>query len=111
MVRKILRSGYKYKRADGTNVSVPDKYIIDRGAPGKGAKVIPKLEPGKLTSIGYNVNKSLLSRHRAVNKGVRKYGYSPMIKRLNAVSVLLKRTSPKKSEKFRNDMEYLQKHH
>ncbi len=104
---KIFRKGFSFKRKDGTLVKVPGKYIIDRGMPGKGPKLIPKLKKGMLSRIGYNVNNGDVSRHRALNKGVEEYSKNTMIKRLNAVSIFLKNTSPKKSEIFRKDTRWL----
>lgn len=104
---KIFRKGFSFTRKDGTLVKVPGKYIIDRGMPGKGPKLIPPLKKGMLSKIGYSVNKGDLSRHRALNKGIEEYGKNTLIKRLNAVSIFLKNTSPKKSEIFRKDTRWV----
>lgn len=71
--------------------------------------LIPPLKKGMLKRIGYNVNKSDLSRHRAINKGIKEYSKNTMIRRLNAVSVFLKNSSPKKAKIFKKDMYYVQK--
>lgn len=106
---KILRVSYVYTKKDGEKVKVPEKYIKDRGNPGKGPKLIPPLKKGEFKKIGYDVNKSNLSRHRALNRGVKEYTKNTMIRRLNAISTLLKNTSPKKSEIFKKDMYYVQR--
>ena len=48
-------------------------------------------------------------RHSALKKAVRKLGYSTTIKKLNAVRVLTKNTTPKKSALYKKDIGYLQR--
>jgi hypothetical protein len=99
----IRRIAYTTKN----NVYVPSKCIKDRGLPGKGPKILPKLKQGTLE--GYSTKKSDLSRHRALLKHSREKSKSTVIKKLNAVKILTKNTSPKTSKKIQKDIKYLQK--
>ncbi len=107
---KIRRRGYT--RKNGTKVRA--RMIKDVGAPGKwrarhmGAPGIGKLKQGDLKAVGYNVNASATRRHAAVKKAVKKYGRNSTIRKLNAVAVYTRRTSPKKSRTFKSDMKYVQ---
>lgn len=117
----IRRNAYtrkSYTRKTGTKVRgsrVPARFIRDVGAPGKWrsrhmyAPGIGKLKTGLLSSLGYDVNSSVTRRHRAVKRAVAKYGRSSTIKKLNAVAVYTRRTSPAKSKKFKADMKFAQK--
>ena len=74
------------------------------GAPGIG-----KLKEGKLSMLGYNVSAKAPTRHRAVDRAVAKYGKLSTLRKLNAVAVYTRRTSPKKSKAFKSDVRYVQK--
>ena len=99
---EILRKGYKTKK--GTKVKA--SCIKDQGLPGKGPKVLPELKKGTLGL--YSTKKTDLSRHRALLKAARNTSKNTVIRKLNAVSILTKNTSPKSSKKVRKDMHYLQ---
>ncbi len=71
--------------------------------------LIGKLKPGLMKAVGYDVNASVTRRHKAVKRAVKKYGKSSTIKKLNAVAVYTRRTSPAKSKKFKADMKFAQK--
>lgn len=71
--------------------------------------IIGKLKPGLLKAVGYSVDAPVTRRHAAVKRAVKKYGKSSTIKKLNAVAVLTRRTSPAKSKKFKADMKFAQK--
>lgn len=71
-------------------------------------RVIPKLKKGSLTRYGYSVHKSQKSRHRSLKKALNKYGYSSLVKKLNAVKLLSKNTSPSNSKIYGKDIKYLQ---
>ena len=72
-------------------------------------KVIPSLKKGSLTKYGYHVRDSKESRRKALNKSLKKYGYSCLIKKLNAVKILSKNASPSNSKIYAQDIRYLQK--
>lgn len=119
--RKIRRSAYSrksYTRRSGTKVRgsrVPARMIRDVGAPGKwrakhmGAPGIGKLKEGALSSVGYSVDAKTSTRRKAVDRAVKKYGKTGTIRKLNAVAVYTRRTSPAKSKSFKADMKYVQK--
>lgn len=119
--RKIRRNAYKrksYTRKSGIKVKgsrVPIHYIKDVGAPGKwryehmGAPGIGPLKEGSLEQVGYKVTSSAPLRHKAVDKAVKKYGKLSTLRKLNAVAVYTRRTSPVKSKKFKADVKYVQK--
>lgn len=105
----IRRRSYTRK---GTRV--PARYIKDMGAPGKWrarhmyAPGIGKLKPGLMKAVGYNVMASATRRHAAVDRAIRKYGKLSTLRKLNAVAVYTRRTSPAKSRTFKSDVRYVQ---
>ena len=118
--RKIRRRGYTrraYTRRTGKHVKgsrVRSGLIKDVGAPGKGVlgtgePGIGKLKEGKLSMLGYNVGQKASTRRRAVDRAVAKYGKLSALRKLNAVAVYTRRTSPKKSKTFKSDVRYIQK--
>jgi hypothetical protein len=70
----------------------------------RGRPRIGPLRPGLLKAVGYDVTASKTRRRAAVKRAVKKYGRSSTIKKLNAVAVLTRRTSPAKSKRFKADM-------
>jgi hypothetical protein len=117
---KIHRKGYTrkaYRRADGSHVRsarVTGKCIRDQGARGEWKDLhkeegIGKLKEGHLSSLGYSLRKSARSRHTALHKAVRKYGPLSTYRKLNALAVYTKRTSPLLSRKAKADRNYVGK--
>ena len=86
------------------DVGAPGKWQREHGMPGIG-----KLKPGLMKAVGYDVKASTTRRRKAVDAAVKKYGKSSTIKKLNAVAVYTRRTSPVKSRTFKSDMKYVQK--
>lgn len=119
--RSIRRRAYSrkaYTRKTGVSVKgsrVPAHMIRDVGAPGKwraehmGAPGIGTLKQGDLTAVGYSVGAKASTRRKAVDRAVKKYGKTSTIRKLNAVAVYTRRTSPTKSRVFKADMKYVQK--
>lgn len=70
---------------------------------------IGKLRPGLLKAVGYSVTDRPTRRHKAVNRAIKKYGRLSTLRKLNAVAVYTRRTSPAKSRTFKSDMKYVQK--
>lgn len=70
--------------------------------------LIGPLKEGLLKKVGYNVNAKPKTRRMAVARAVKKYGRTSTIRKLNAIAVLTKRTSPRKSRKFKTDMRIAQ---
>lgn len=100
---QIMRRGYTTRRG----VRVKPVCIRDRGKPGKGERLFV-LRRGSLRKHGYSAKKSDVARHRALARAVRAEGYTPVIRKLNAVSILQMNTNPAVSKKMRRDMEYVQ---
>jgi hypothetical protein len=108
---RIRRKAYTTRR--GTHYRA--RMIRDVGAPGKwrakhmGAPGIGKLKEGGLASVGYSVTAKASTRRKAVGRAVKKFGKASTIRKLNAVAVYTRRTSPTKSKAFKADMKYVQK--
>ncbi len=108
---KIRRRAYTKK--NGTRV--PARLIRDVGAKGKwrskhmGAPGIGTMKKGLMTAVGYSVTAPATKRHEAVDRAVRKYGKLSTLRKLNAVAVYTRRTSPAKSRLFKSDVAYVQK--
>jgi len=91
---------------------VNEQCIRDIGAPGKGIPDGPGIGPlrkGELAKYGYSgvANLTLNDRHLALKKAVSDYGSLGVWRKLNAVSVYTRRTSPKTSKIFKNDMDWV----
>jgi len=110
----IVRKGYTrkaYTRSDGTRVKathVPPARIKDRGAPGKGPKVIPSesLAKNKLGVFGYAMSKPFTERKSAIRKASTEYGTLSTFRKLNALRTLNKRVNPKVYARLEKDVEY-----
>jgi hypothetical protein len=70
---------------------------------------IGSLKKGLMKRVGYNVNTKANTRRRAVDRAVKKYGKLSTLRKLNAVAVYTRRSSPVKSRKFTSDVKYVQK--
>ncbi len=112
--RKHCKKGYvsrrSYKKRSGTRVKAG--CMKSRGLRSRGMKpsvYFPKLKRGSLTRYGYSVHNSERSRHGSLRKALKAHGYSKLIKKLNAVRVLSRNTSPKNSVKYARDIKYVQK--
>lgn len=106
----IRRKAYTVTRR-GKQYHVKSACIKGRGkSPSrKGPRVIPKLRKGTLKKYGYSLDQSATARHTALRKAVKAYGASKVFKKLNAVMVLQKYTSPKNAAKFRADRNWVRK--
>jgi len=87
-------------------------YIRDRGAPGRGRRVIGELEEEELRKHGYSVDKPARARRRALAKAVREDGAAKVWRRLHA-QVIFRKGAPKGSkeardrERFRKDRDWV----
>jgi hypothetical protein len=87
--------------------------VKDRGLPGKGYQGkgpgIGKLREGELSQFGYSgVSKlSESQRHAALKKAIAQYGALDVWRKLNAVAVYTKHTSPVVSRVFKSDMAWI----
>ena len=102
---KVLRRGYIATRKKkgvlkrGTMYRVPDSCV-----PGIGP-----LKNGDLTSKGYDATASATVRHAAIAKAVGAYGRLSTLRKLNAIAVLNKNTSPTRAKTFRSDRNWVKK--
>jgi hypothetical protein len=109
---KVLRSGYTATRKKktfigrlfkrGTTYRVGPTCIKNRG-------VIGPLKKGALTDKGYDSTESADQRHAALAKAVGAYGRLSTLRKLNAVAVLNKNTSPARSKTFKADRNWVKK--
>lgn len=106
---KIHRVAYTKKNG----VHVRGSCIKDVGNPGKGLpsgeKGIGKLKKGELGRYGYTTTAKASVRHRALNKATRKYGALSVYRKLNALAVYTKNTSPRSSKTAKADRNYIGK--
>ena len=79
--------------------------IKDRGNPGKGPRLIPKLAKGTLGKFGYAKDKPLSVRMKALIKASKTDpgGALSVYRRLIAIATLLKNTDPESHKRFRSD--------
>lgn len=109
----IRRNAYTRKSRSGKRVRVTARCVKDRGLPGKGYQGkgpgIGKLREGELSQFGYSgVSKlSEAQRHTALKKAVAAYGALSLWRKLNAVAVYTKHTSPGVSRIFKSDMAWI----
>jgi hypothetical protein len=102
---KILRKAYTTK----TGKKVPASCIKDRGEKGKGKRLFV-LRKGTLGKHGYKTSLSTQVRHTALEKAVKAESYASVVRKLNAVSILQRRTNPRVYDILRSDMAWVQKH-
>ena len=110
---KILRSAYTRK----SGKTVKAACIKNVGRPGKGLRTggpgIGTLKKGLLAKFGYSdiTNKSDQARHAALDKAVKAYGALSVFRKLNAVYVYTKITSPASSKIFLMDRDWIRSQH
>jgi hypothetical protein len=110
--KKIRRNPYVRIRK-GIRTFVPASCIANVGAPGKGLASgqpgIGPLRQGNLKRFGYtNVRKmSEGRRHLALGVAVHKYGSLTVWRKLNAIYVYTRRTSPASSAIFKADRDWV----
>ena len=111
----IRRNSYTRRSSSGKKTSVPSSCIKDVGVSGKGfqgeGSGIGQLEEGELSKFGYEdvVNMSTADRHAALTKAVKEYGWLTVFRKLNAVYILTKNTSPATSIIFLRDRNWVRR--
>jgi Family of unknown function (DUF5771) len=102
-VRRKDGKTYKYVRKASTSRVKPVP-IPDVGAAGKGPKVIGPLKKGMLTQYGYHPVEAMSNRHKSLAQAISK-GEKPLavFRRLQAISILTKRTVPRASRIYKQD--------
>ena len=109
---KIRRIPYVRIRK-GRRTFVPAGCIPNVGAPGKGlASGTPGIGPlrqGNLKRFGYTDVRHMSEgrRHLALSQAVRKYGSLTVWRKLNAIYVYTRRTSPSSSAVFKADRDWI----
>jgi hypothetical protein len=116
---KIRREGYIATRKKksfigrllkrGTTYRVKASCVKDRGAKGTLPSVIGPLKKGDLTSKGYSATDSASQRHAALAQAVGAYGRLSTLRKLNAIAVLNKTTSPSRAKTFKTDRDWVKK--
>jgi hypothetical protein len=102
---RIRRKGYK--RKDGTRVKGTTFCAEDRGAPGRGKKILPPIKEGGLGGPGY-LEKSSNERHAELDRCVKKDGYRTCLGRVMWLERMGKRTFTKEQkQKLRGDRDYV----
>ena len=102
---QIRRKGYTTKR--GTRIK--SSCIRDLGKRGKGPKLIPPLNKGKLRAYGYSTSLGPTARRIALKRAITFYGRNSVLRKLNAVKVLTRNTNPRVSAVFGKDLTWIQK--
>jgi hypothetical protein len=72
---------------------------------------IGKLKKGELSKYNYSLKSTKLSRHRALNKAIKEYGALSVYRKLNALAVLSKNTSPPTSKTAKADRNWIGENH
>lgn len=110
----IRRVGYTRRVARSSRrIYVPASCIPDVGAPGKGLASgepgIGRLREGDLSRFGYDKVTTLSAgqRHLALARAVREYGALSLFRKLNAVYVYTRRSSPASSRIFKADRDWV----
>jgi len=70
---------------------------------------IGPLKKGELKAMGYDATASASVRHAAIAKAVGAYGRLSTLRKLNAIAVLNKRTSPARAKTFKSDRNWVKK--
>lgn len=108
----VSRKSYTYvKKSTGKKIHVKSACVKSKGLRSKGQKpiiAIGKLKEGSLKKYGYNTKESAVERHKALKKALDVYGYSTLIKKLNAVRIYNK-SRPAIYNKYTKDMNYVKR--
>ena len=101
MPRKKLtvhRKGFTFKKgkAKGKRVKPKTYKIPDRGAPGRGKKIIPKLKKG---GLGITFDMSMMEQKRILKNKAMSRGEKKVTSSLIALETLNKRQNPKVSRR------------
>lgn len=108
----VKRASYMRYTKRGLHSLVPEQCIRNVGAPGLGytdGPGIGVLRKGELAKHGYTdvADMSVSARHAALARAIDEFGSLGVWRKLNAVAVYTKRTSPRSSARFKADMEWI----
>jgi len=73
----------------------------------KSKKLLEKLKKGSLAKFGYHTSDPKDIRRKVLKKAIKKFGYYKLIKRLEILKILTKRTNPTVSKIYSKDAKYL----
>lgn len=104
---QIRRASFTRRSKSGKRTHVASRCIRNMGAPGKGVERIGTLKQGLLSKYGYKSQLGMAERHAALKKAVAAYGALSVLRKLNAVAVYTRRTSPAVSAVFKADMKWV----
>ena len=113
---KIFKEGYEvqgYVRADGTHVnsfSVGATCITDRGALGKGERILPPLgDELHLKSYGYSIDRSEQARRKALREASKDNDPLEVLRRINLIRnyQAKDRKNAENRKRFDDDVEYM----
>jgi hypothetical protein len=100
----IRRKAYKTKRG----VTVRSSCIKDRGLPGKGKRLFT-LKKGELGKYGYSLKQVREKRHVALEKARKEMPHATLVRKINALAILMKNTHPNYAKRARADVKWLGK--
>lgn len=111
--RKVEDEIQKNERALGEDNQVRTALFLDdeyeMGMRRKPKVKIPVEKPGSLTSLGYAIHDNQVKRHRALTKAVNKYGFQPVMAKVNTLYVYNMRKHPDIAKKAASDKNWLHK--
>jgi hypothetical protein len=93
-------------RVAGSSVDSSNFQIRDRGAPGRGEKVVEIKHPGTLGGAGF-FDKTQKEQHAILGRVVRQKGKPAAMGTLRALQVFNKRTNPKISKEAKGLAQYV----
>jgi hypothetical protein len=114
----VRSKGFTVKKSSGKlyhvrptskNMLVESTCIKNVGLHGKSPKMFGPLKKGELAKHGYSFRGSEAERHAALKKAIAEYGSTGVFRKLNAVSKLTRRVSPKAANVFSKDREWVHK--
>lgn len=115
---KIMRHSYTrvINKKNGTRklVRVKATCVKDMGKPGKLAPAAPTIGPlkkGELSRFGYSYKNPEQVRRRALAVAIKQLGSLNLYRKLDAVAKLTTLTSPKASQTFASDRDWIRTHY
>lgn len=115
---KIMRHGYTrvVNKKNGTRklVRIKPTCVKDMGKPGTlapGAPTIGPLKKGELSRFGYSYKNPEQVRRRTIAVAIKELGSLNLYRKLDAVAKLTKLTSPKASQTFASDRDWIRTHY
>ena len=112
---KIVRNSYTrhIRRANGSRktIHVKRSCVKDMGKPGKGTQTIGPLKKGELSRFGYSYKHPDSDRHSSIRRAIKELGPLNLYRKLDAVAKLTVLTSPKASQTFAADRDWIRAHY